>query len=301
MAGLATGRGISGGSLLQDDARNHTVNSAWNCIAINKMIDNSQWPLNSLLVSQKHRVIYTPIGKNANTTLKRMFVRLSGHPNTAEILDGDVHSYLVSHATGLSLCDYTPGEAAGILGDGRYFRYVVLRDPLLRVVSGYLEKFVVNPQPLGRHGEAPIVTGSAIDWIYRLRSERPDYGRSVSFQEFVAYVTNNDDSRLDVHFKSQEAYLEQQSFDFVGVLEQMGRLTGVLESRFNQKIEMEHYNSSARKKPLLRRRGQENLLPAQIRAQRALPHASELLTKEIARQLKIRYARDHELWHEALG
>jgi len=118
-------------------------------------VDNSAWPLNSLLISQKHRVIYTPIAKNANTSLKRMFVRLSGHPQSDEILAGDVHTWLTS-------------------------------------------------------------------------------------------------------------------------------------------------NRTLRRRPILRRRGQEKLLPAQLQAQRTLPHASELLTGDLTEQLKSRYAMDYELWQEAL-
>jgi len=127
---------------------------------ITKIIDNSEWPLNSLLVSQKHRVIYTPIAKNANTTLKRLFVRLSGYARSDEILGGDVHTYLTSNQTGLSLCDYSPGDATEILSDPSYFRYVVLRDPLARAVSGYLDKFVLYPPPSGTHGEPPTVIGT---------------------------------------------------------------------------------------------------------------------------------------------
>ena len=80
----------------------------------------------------------------------------------------------------------------------------------------------------------------------------------------------------------------------------MDRLIKLLESRFDQKIELEHKNRTKRRKPFLRRRGQEKLLPAQLRAQRTLPHASELLTDELFEQLKSRYATDYELWQEAL-
>ncbi len=266
-----------------------------------KTIDNSEWPLNSLLVSQKHRVIYTPIAKNANTTLKRLFVRLSGYARSDEILNGDVHTYLTSNKTGLSLCDYSPEDATEILIDPSYFRYVVLRDPLARAVSGYLDKFVLYPPPSGAHGEPPIVIGTAIDWVYERRGERPDYSRSIYFEEFVNYVVHKDDRNLDTHFKSQESYFKRQKFDFTGTVERMEVLIKVLQSRFNQEIEIEHENRTVRRKPLLRRRGQGGLLPAQLRAQRTLPHASELLTGGVVEQLKSRYARDYELWQEALA
>jgi len=270
-----------------------------NSAAMNELVDNSQWPLNSLLVSHKHRVIYTPIGKNANTTLKRMFVRLSGYPRSDEILKGNIHTYLTSNRTGLSLCDYTPEEATGILADDSYFRYVVLRDPLARAMSGYVEKFVINGAPAGENREPPDVIRPAIDWVYERRGEKPDYERSISFEEFVGHLVHSDDRHLDTHFKSQEAYLEQQRFDYMGVVEDMRPLIDVLESHFDQKIEMEFKNRTARKKTLFRRRGQGKLSPAKLRAQRALPRSRELLTDEINEQLKHRFARDIQRWQEA--
>ena len=198
-----------------------------------------------------------------------MFVRLSGYPQSDEILAGDVHTYLTSNPTGLSLCDYSPEDATEILGDPEYFRYVVLRDPLVRAVSGYVDKFILYPPP-GPHGEPPIVIGTVIDWVYERRGETPDYKRSITFEEFVSHLFESEDGILDTHFKSQQCYLE-------------------------------HQNRTLRRKPLLRRRGQEKLLPAQLNAQRSLPHASELLTDELAEHLKSRYATDYELWQEALA
>ena len=267
--------------------------------AMTKTIDNSQWPLASLLVSQKHQVIYTPIAKNANTTLKRMFVRLSGHPRSEEMLNGDVHTYLTSNPTGLSLCDYSPEDAAQILDDPNYFRFIVLREPLRRAVSGYVEKFIIHPTSDSRPGEPEAVIRSVIDWVYESRGETPDYDRSITFEEFVNYLSRNEDRSLDTHFKSQESYIEQQTFDFIGTVERMDLLVKVLKSQFSQKIKMEHRNRVSRRRPLLRRHGQGNLLPAQLRVRRALPHADELLTDELTEQLKNRFAADLELWEEA--
>jgi len=230
-----------------------------------------------------------------------MFVRLSGYPQSDEILAGDVHTYLTSNPTGLSLCDYSPEEAAQILGDPEYFRYVVLRDPLVRAVSGYLDKFILYPPPPGPHGEPPIVIGTVIDWVYERRGEAPDYKHSITFEEYVSHLFENEDQKLDTHFKSQQCYFEQQTFDYTGTLDRMDRLIKVLESRFDQTIELEHQNRTLRRKPILRRRGQEKLLPTQLSAQRSLPHASELLTDDLAEQLKSRYAVDYELWREALN
>jgi hypothetical protein len=164
-----------------------------------------------------------------------------------------------------------------------------------------VSKFVLHPPPAGDCGEPPVVIGDAIDWIYHQRGEKPDYVRSITFAEFVIYVTENDDVKLDTHFKSQESYLGRQSFDFVGAVEKMDRLTDVLESHYKQKIKLEHENRSMRRWSLLRRGDQHNLLPTQIHNQRIRAQSSELLTDEIAERLKWRYARDFELWQQALA
>ena len=265
-----------------------------------EFFDNSEWPLCSLLVSKKHRVIYTPIAKNANTSLKRLFVGLSGHTRSEEILNDNIHIHLTSNQTGLSLCDYSQEEATEILIDPGYFRYVVLRNPLMRAVSGYLDKFVRNPPSSETDLEANIVIGSAIDWVYAQRGERPDYNRSITFQEFVNYLVQTDDNNLDTHFKSQESFLGQQYFDFIGTVEQMKFLPKVLEPLFNQYIEIEHRHRVLRRKLFLRRGGKEVLLPKRLRAQRVFPHASEFLSTGITEQLKNRFSTDYEYWHSAL-
>jgi len=264
-----------------------------------ELLDNQEWPLCALLVSTKHRAIFTPIAKNANTSLKRLFVRLSGHPLSEQILSDNIHIHLTSNPTGLSLCDYSREEATQILNDPEYFRFVVFRNPLVRAVSGYLDKFVRNPQPAEGPGEAPIVTGAAISWVYQQRDETPDFDRSITFREFSEFLARNDDAQLDTHFKSQESCLVRQTFDFVGTVEKMKNLPQVLEPVFGQKVEIEHSHRVPRRRLFLRRGRKEDYLPGQLRTQRSLPHTSELLNDEISAELKRRFAKDYERWLKA--
>lgn len=263
------------------------------------MFDNKNWPLNSMLVCRRHRVMFMPIAKNANTSLKRSFVRLSEHPEQNLILAGDVHSYLTSHATGLRLWDYTPDEARSMMEDEQYFRFVVLRNPLQRVTSGYLSKFVMDRQSAEPHDETPEVIGTAIDWVYARRNEPPDYERSITFEEFVDHVVSNDDEALDTHFRSQESYLAGLQFNFVGVLEDLRPLVRELESRFAQSAFLEHKNVTPRKKIMIGKGGLANQLPARLRAGKRLATDSQLMTSEIKEKLKRRFAGDIKLWEEA--
>ena len=266
-----------------------------------ELIDNAAWPLCSLLVSQQHKAIFTPVAKSANTSLKRLFVRLSGHPQSEEILNSDVHVYLTTHKTGLSLCDYDQEEATGILADPDYFSFVVLRNPAIRVVSAYLDKFVRNPHYSEAPGVPPIVTGGAITWVYQQRSEEPDYNRSITFREFVEYIAHAEDAALDTHFKSQACYLEDQRPDYIGTVEKMHELPGHLEPVFNQAIEIEHIHKVERRKSSFLRGKKDNILPARLRSEIPLPHPNELLSHELMEKIQNRFARDFELWHTAMG
>lgn len=253
-----------------------------------------------MLVSRRHRVMFMPIAKNANSSLKRLFVRLSGHPNRDRILAGNVHSYLTSHATGLRLCDYTPEEAQSLMDDERYFRFVVMRNPLERATSGYLSKFVRDRQFERPNFESPEVIRPAIDWVYAKRNEVPDYWRSITFEEFVDYVVNNDDDAVDTHFRSQGSYLRGLKFDFVAVQENLRPLLKELENRFAQQVQIEHRNNTVRSRNIFSRSGASNQLPVELLANRKLANDSQLLTVDIKRKLKRRFARDIELWKKAV-
>lgn len=262
-------------------------------------IDNASWPWNSILVLRRQKVLYTPIAKNANTSLKRLIVGLSGHPQTEEILAGSVHDYLAAHWTGLVLGDLPREKANRILNDRAYFHFAVLRNPLDRVVSGYVEKFVATPVVAGALDEVKDIIGPAIESVYAARGEQPDYRRSITFAEFADYLARTPDDQLDTHFKSQGVYLEQQRLDHVFTIERMDRLVARLEPILGRTLELEWRNRSAYRRRVLRYRRRAHQLPMALCAERRLPHASELLTREIAGRLKKRYAADFQRWRRA--
>ena len=265
---------------------------------MSETIDNRKWPWNTLLVSRRHRVLYLPIAKNANTTLKRLFVRASGHVDAPNLLAEDVHQALLTRRTGLVLADYNRARANRILGDPAYFRFTVLRDPLSRVVSGYVDKFVVNRGLAAGDAAHREVVMPAIEWVYARRGEAPDPERSITFEEFTDYLVHAHDDDLDTHFKPQGAYLQGQAFDFVGAMERMGRVLAVLSKRFGQVLEPEWHNRTRRRRrPQRPREGAERLLPAQFGRRR--PHADDLLTPELAERLEHRFAGDRARWEAA--
>jgi len=253
---------------------------------LKRSIDNSQWPLNMIMVSTEHRVLFTPIPKNACTSLKRLFVRLSGHPDTDGILGQDIHSCLASQETGLVLGDYSAQEATDILADDSYYRFTVLRNPMERVVSAYVNKFIIVPPPRDMDGR-PIVIAGTVDWVYAQRGEEPDYDRAISFEEFVESIVQNSDDMLDTHFKSQQSCLADQHFDDFFVVEEIERIKPVLGSKFGQTAELEHANKRKKRRPLFKRQRWDQLLPRQLQRYRPLPSARFFITTELKQKLSI--------------
>ncbi len=267
---------------------------------VTESINNRKWPWNTLLVSRRHRVIYLPIAKNANTSLKRLFVRASGHVDAPNLLEEDVHDALQARRTGLVLADYNRARANRILRDPDYFRFTVLRNPLSRAVSGYVDKFVIGAARAANPGAHLEVVMPATKWAYAQRGEAPDVERGITFEEFVAYLGQAHDDVLDTHFKSQGGYLRDQSVDFVGAMEDMQRVMTVLAERFGQPLEAEWHNRTRRRRrPSAPREGAERLLPAQFGRRR--PHAEELLTPAIVEQLEARFSEDLARWRVAMS
>ena len=260
-------------------------------------INNAEWPYNNIMVSTRHQLMFTPIAKNAHTSLKRMFVQLSGHPQSITLLRGDIHSNLVSISTGLRLADYSSEQAQSHLQNPDHTHITVLRNPLSRAVSGYVSKFVTL-NPSASEGTVQSETHPAIDWVYTQKGQAPNFQQSITFNEFVEYLFQADDDELDTHFKSQSAYLRHQSINHWFRTDRLDRLTDFLQDYLCQSVMLGHIGSVQRKKTLFRRKHKDNMLPVKLRGKRATPLEHELLTSDNVEKLSKRFAEDMQRWEQ---
>lgn len=265
------------------------------------MIDNREWPWCTVMVAQRHRLLYLPIAKNANTSLKRMMVRLADDGPGANLLEDDIHQALGRHDTRLELRGYEPATARRMLEDGQWFRFTLLREPLGRVASAWIDKFIVTPRLWASTESLAEVIAPAVEWVFARRGQRPDFDRLITFNEFVDYLCVTDDDALDTHFKSQSAYTRHMTFDYVGVVEHTDRLLALLSDRLGTPVDLEWINRTARRKRRFprpaRRLGDQP--PAALRRRRHLPRPADLLTAETEARLRDRFATDIEAWREA--
>ena len=156
------------------------------------------WPIWQMLVLRNRKLVYNPIAKSGSSSLRAAILAMSDVPDELKALPMDTHT------TGLQLGDLPREEALDILQDRGYVKFAVVRDPLDRLVSAYVEKFAVNRAHPGNQ----FHTRNVIAAVTGRGSPRPqDFERSISFAEFVDYVIAQPPETLDPHWCPQYLYL----------------------------------------------------------------------------------------------
>jgi hypothetical protein len=156
------------------------------------------WPDWQMILLPKRKLVYNPIAKSGSSSLRAAILALSDVSDELKGLPMDTHT------TGLQLGDLPRGEALEILRNREYVKFAVMRDPFDRLVSAYLEKFVVNRA----HPSNQFHTRNVIATVIGERSPAPkDFERSISFANFVDYVVTQSPESLDPHWCPQYLYL----------------------------------------------------------------------------------------------
>lgn len=186
------------------------------------------WPHSQLFVSQPAKVLYCPIGKNACSFFKSQMLRISDIPFANYIIQRDTHFLTDRVRTGAQLSDYSPEKATAIMNSSDYFKFAIIRDPAERLLSAYIEKFV-----LGRLAPANIQhTRTVIDPVQKRNgTARPDYDRGISFRDFVEQITSVDAETLDPHWRPQSLYLKGIQYDRIYDFGAINEVVDLLEER----------------------------------------------------------------------
>lgn len=161
------------------------------------------WPLWQLIVIKNRKLIYNPIGKCGSSSLKHIIISMSDISSEMKGMPLDTHS------TGLQLGDLPIDEATEILHDRSYLKFAVLRDPFDRLVSAYLEKFVLNRMDENNQ----FHTSPVISRVLGVPSPTPDdFSRSITFARFVDYIVRSAPDQLDPHWCPQYMYLRNAEY-----------------------------------------------------------------------------------------
>jgi len=142
-----------------------------------------RWPYGSMMVSERHKLLYMPVPKCACTLLKSMMVELAGIESPGIARELDVHFITDRFNTGVQLKDKPMELARDILASDRYLKFGVVRDPFERLASAYLDHFVYHRPSLDHPAQA-----------------------GISFNQFVATILRQDPYDLDPHWRPQYLY-----------------------------------------------------------------------------------------------
>ena len=196
------------------------------------------WPLAQVFVSAPARMLYCPIGKNACTLLKSEMVRSAGLPH-ADWMARDIHTLTDRVRTGAQLSDYPQDEAEAMIRDPDVLKVAVLRDPERRLLSAYMEKFVI-----GRTVPANIFhTRTVVEAVQAQDGrEAPDFDRGITFRQFIDHVTSVPGRLLDPHWRPQALYLDGIAYDRLYRLDQVNDLLALIEERCGVRLDCQARN-----------------------------------------------------------
>lgn len=198
-----------------------------------------RFPLKQAMIADTAKVVYMPIAKNACSSLKTFMYSLSGSP---ELLEGqDIHSVLDYGETNILFQSRRVVDLSKILNDKSWMRFAVLRHPFDRLVSVYVEKFVLN-----RTLEAARITIDPVILralkVYSLGEN--DYNRGITFRQFVSDILNEEPNLLDPHWRNQSLLLNNFPFTHLYTIEHLDVLRKELEAHCGTVLGIPHLNVS---------------------------------------------------------
>jgi hypothetical protein len=252
------------------------------------------------LIDHEKKLVYLSIPKNASSLLRLNFVMNTSH--RAAYLAGQpgIEGFCARLTAG-------PFAREQIMSPN-YFRFVVLRDPLLRVLSAYLDKFVRKRNARYRDIRVRQMTDT-IRAAQALAGISYDPARSISFEEFVRFLSTAADTDLNMHWMPQwrSVGTDLAVFNHVGKVERLDETLGLLSRRFGFVIEA----PTVRHVPEINRHRAKFSETADLKAPyRALPHELDefrnglpmpelFFTPAMREMLRERYATDVGLYEQA--
>lgn len=247
------------------------------------------WIENSYLIERESRVIYCPIAKNASTFLKKSLVLNSSQARAFEASGKDAHVYTRQPEAGFRLGDQRP------LSDRQHFSFVVLRNPIERIIRAYLYIFV---RPL-RWRPYPDLPGRDIVRQVHLRNgQEPNYRASINFETFVHHLVDSTDAEMDHHWRPQTSFFTDiNAFDLVGCVEQLSVVMAEISRRFGWTFPSDDpaARNTLRCKHL-KPDQYHRMAPHELSSLPTMPTSEQLLTEELHNLLTKRYTDDIALY-----
>lgn len=246
-----------------------------------------KWPEKCFIVSRDYRFVYSPIPKVASTSFISLVMAL--HNIDEQQVLQEVGPYRIHyHITKkFSLSQYPHQEALRIINDPNYFKFVIVRNPWIRLASAYLNKFV-------QAEELQFFTQEVIDKVYQRQRRAPNYQQSITFRQFLNYLQVTEDRELDHHWLPQYLFLGSIKFDFVGKVESLDEDFNYLGKRLKINLSLPNNKNKTEYSKLNDLENYADYYPSQLKQAVILPQYQQMYTPELAEIVKFRYREDIE-------
>lgn len=195
-------------------------------------------PLHQVIMLDDLKIMYLPIAKNACSSLKRVVAELGGlHLNWTE----DIHRKLDNENTGLLFFNRDDEDIRTALSQPGWLRFAIIRNPLDRLVSVYVEKFIINRLS----PDVKITCDPVLMRTYQLGWLRHrDYERGVTFRSFVTDIISQSPDRLDPHWRPQSQYLKAYPFTHIYHIDNLDEVSRDLSDHTGKDVQIPRSNVS---------------------------------------------------------
>ena len=162
-----------------------------------------------ILVNDEHKFLYCSVPKVACSNWKRVMMVLDGEATDSNAIRK------VNHMSFTFLGDFPPLAAKRKLQE--YYKFMFVREPLVRLLSAYKDKFLLNNTSFFKSHGRKIVKK------VRKNAAANPKGDDVSLKEFLQYVAESRVEDMNEHWMPFYELCQPcaVSYDFVGSFENL--------------------------------------------------------------------------------
>jgi hypothetical protein len=249
------------------------------------------WAQKRLIVNHEYRFIYCSIPKNASSSILKAIVATSHSKRKEKLLKLSRNSIHIYTLLNYSLASYTYAEAKQII-DSDYFKFAIVRNPWVRLVSTY-SNYLVR---LLSSGQVSDLAKDVAKYIYG-ENDYSKYEDTITFEQFANYVSAVEDTYLDQHCKSQYLFLGGIKYDFIGRMENLYRDLEYIQEKIKFTLELPKLNSTNYSRSSNSEQNFSKFSPSRLRKlETGIPDYTQFYTPKLVELVGQRYAKDIEMF-----